>query len=296
MKISILTPTYNRAYILGKLYNSIIKNSNYGVDLEWLIMDDGSTDQTKILVKKWKKENKVKIKYYYQENKGKMLAINNLIHYSNGELIIECDSDDYFTNDAFKIIKEKYEILNRNKDAYALVFIKNNQYGKKIGSELEENKKSTMFELYFKEKAEGDKALVFRSDIRKKYKHKLEKKENFVTEARMYNEIDKQYKIITVNIPIMICEYKNDGYSKNIIDVFKNNPYGYYEYFKQLFSFDFKGISIKKRLYIIKHYILFSWKTKQLKSIIKNIDGVYNKLLIILLCIPGIIKAKLIFK
>lgn len=47
MKISVMTPTYNRGNLLKKLYNSLVQNSGYGIKIEWLIMDDGSTDETK---------------------------------------------------------------------------------------------------------------------------------------------------------------------------------------------------------------------------------------------------------
>ena len=115
MKVSVLTATYNRASFLDKLYNSLLKNSDYGISIEWLIMDDGSVDDTKNIVDRFKeniKEKEIKnleIKYFYQENQGKMVAINNLVEKSSGDLIVDCDSDDYFTHDAFKIIKEEYE-------------------------------------------------------------------------------------------------------------------------------------------------------------------------------------------
>ena len=70
MKLSILTATYNRGELLKKLYDSLIENADYGVKIEWLIMDDGSTDNTKTIVEQFIKENKIEIKYYYQKNQG----------------------------------------------------------------------------------------------------------------------------------------------------------------------------------------------------------------------------------
>ena len=84
-------------------------------------MDDGSVDDTKEVVNRFKENNEKKeiknfeIKYFYQENQGKMVAINNLVEKANGDLIVDCDSDDYFTHDAFKIIKEEYENYMENK-------------------------------------------------------------------------------------------------------------------------------------------------------------------------------------
>ena len=121
MKISILTPTYNRGELLKNLYNSLLENADYGMQVEWLIMDDGSTDGTQEIVENFSKE-KIDIKYFKQENKGKMEAINNLIKYATGELIVDCDSDDYFTKDAFKIVKEEYE--KNTEEIYGLCFLK----------------------------------------------------------------------------------------------------------------------------------------------------------------------------
>lgn len=290
MKISIVTPTYNRESLLPKLYDSIVGNSSYGVEIEieWLIMDDGSTDCTKALVDKWKEEKKIEIKYYFQENQGKMVAINKVIKEATGDLIVECDSDDYFTKNAFEIIRRAWEENKNETDCYAMCFLKYDQDNNNMGNLLK-NKKTTMFDLYFKEGENGEKALVFFSPIRKKYCHKLEKKEKFVTEARMYYQMDLDYKILCINEPIMICEYQEEGYSKNMDKQFKENPYGYYEYFKEILQRDFKGVNFSKRLYVIKHYILFSYLTKQYQS--KVIKNWINKVLYYILLLPGWIKS-----
>lgn len=294
MKISVLTPTYNRANLLKRLYESLIYNSKYDVDIEWLIMDDGSTDNTKKIIQKLISERKINIKYNFQENQGKMVAINNLVEKAEGDFIIECDSDDFFTKDAFKIIKEEYENNKNYTKLYAMCFLKYDTNGKNMGNKFPK-KETTMFDLYFKEGEKGEKALVFFSDVRKKYKHKLENGEKFVTEARMYHEMDLNYNMICINKPIMICEYQEEGYSKNILEQFKKNPYGYYEYFKEILQRDFYGVKFSKRLYVIKHYILFTYLTNN-KNSIKNIEEIQNKILYIILYIPGRLKCKIKFK
>lgn len=297
MKISILTATYNRRNYLNNLYNSLIKNSKYNIYLEWLIMDDGSTDETKNIVNNFISEsnenNYLKIKYFKQENQGKMVAINNLIKYvaEDSTLLIECDSDDYFTSNAIKIIYDNYNSIENKENIYALCFLKNDQNLCNIGSLFKGNNYETnMFNLYFKDGLTGDKLLVYLTNIRKKYKYILEKSENFCTEARMFNEMDKNYNIICFNTPIIICEYLSEGYSKNIKKLFFQNPLGHYEYFKQLLNFNMNGVLFSKRLYIIKHYILFSYLTRQ-KNLLKSVEGFLNKFLIIILYIPGMFKS-----
>lgn len=294
MKISILTPTYNRAKLLNKLYRSLVENAKYDVEIEWLIMDDGSTDDTSGEVEKFIQENKFDIQYYSQENKGKMEAINNLIGYTTGDLIIECDSDDYFKNNAFLTIKKTYNEIDDN--TYALCYLKYDQNECNIGNLFKE-KETTMFDLYFKQGEDGEKVLVYNAKIRKQFSYELENNEKFITEARMYHKMDMQYKIKCFNEPIMICEYQEEGYSKNIIEVFKKNPFGYYQYFKEIFEHDFKGMHFKKRFYAIKHYILFSILiNRSFRESIKQIRGNINKVLFFMAYIPGKVLTKKRFK
>ncbi len=292
MKISILTGTYNRGNLLGNLYRSLIKNSDYGVEIEWLIMNDGSTDNTKEVVREFIEEGKIDIKYNQQENQGKMVAINKLVEQATGELIVDCDSDDYFTNDALKIIKEEFQKTNqeeRKEEIYAKCFLKQKENGDIDGTTFN-NKITTMFDLYFREGATGEKLLVYYSNIRKQFKHEIENNEKFITEARMYHKIDEKYKIQCINKVLQIGEYKADGYTNNNKKIFLNNPYGYFQYFKEILSKNMKGVIFKKRLYAIKHYILFSVLTNK-KIQIKDVKGMLNKILILCLYIPGKIKS-----
>lgn len=292
MKISVITPTYNRKHTLGKLYNSILNNLQCDIEIEWLIMDDGSTDGTEEYIQKFKEEKKFCIKYYKQENQGKMKAINNLVPYADSDFLVECDSDDYFTENAFKTIKNNCILKEK---IYAYVFLKSNEKNEIIGNEFKSNNfKSKMFDLYYKQGINGDKALVYNTKIRKQYKYKIEEGENFSTEARLHHEIDGKYDVLCFNEVVMICKYQEDGYSKNIKNIFKKNPNGYFKFFEEMLKKDFSGVKWEKRIYIIKHYILFKYLSKQKMNLRKT--SFVNKLLIYILYIPGIIKSYVKFK
>ena len=157
--------------------------------------------------------------------------------------------------------------------------------------EINFKKKKQLCLIYILKNGEtGEKAIVFFADVRKQYQYKIENNEKFSTEARMYHEMDLKYKMKCINKPIMICDYKEDGYTKNIQKIFKENPYGHYAYFKEILEkHDMTGVVFTKRLYVIKHYILFSYLTKQYK--IGNIKGMKNKIIYILLFIRGMIKS-----
>jgi len=293
MKLSILTATYNRAGFLEKLYNSIINNLDDKIEIEWLIMDDGSEDNTSEIVKSFINENRINIIYKFQENQGKMVAINNLMEFATGDLIIDCDSDDYFGNNAFKIIREEFEKTSKE-GLYAICFLKQKENGQIDGTSFK-NETSTMFDLYFKEGATGEKGLVYYADVRKQYRHQIENNEKFITEARMYHEMDEKYKIKCVNEPITIGDYQENGYTSNILKTFTSSPYGYLKYFEEILQKDFKGVILNKRLYAIKHYILFLAITNE-KLNLRKVKNLLNKILIIILFIPGKIKSEKFIK
>ena len=119
------------------------------------------------------------------------------------------------------------------------------------------NMESTMFDLYFKQDIGGEKILVFNAEIRKKYKHELEKNEKFVTEARMYHKMDEKYKIVCINKAIEIGEYKEDGYTKNISKTFKSSPNGYFKYFEEIMEKGLNGIKLKKKIFVLRNYYYF---------------------------------------
>ena len=292
MKLSILTATYNRANFLPKLYESIKENLKYNITPEWIIVDDGSIDDTKNIVQSFKDENKVIIKYLYQKNSGKMAAINEAVKMATGDLMVDCDSDDYLVNNSFEIIEKNAEKILNNEKFYGLVFLKSEENEKISGKEFKQKEYiTTMFDLYFKEDIGGEKILVYNSKIRKMYSHQLEHNEKFITEARMYHKMDEKYKLIAINEVIEQGSYIEDGYTKNINKTFKSNPYGYYMYFKELLEKNMKGVKFSKRLYVIKHYMLFSYLTGN-KFNANVIKDVLNKFLYIILYLPGMMKSK----
>ena len=80
----------------------------------------------------------------------------------------------------------------------------------------------------------------------------------FVTEARLHHKMDLKYEVRCFNKPIMICEYKPDGYTKNINKIFKQSPYGYFEYFKEIFHQDMHGVTLKKENVCVQAlYLIF---------------------------------------
>lgn len=235
MKFTVFTPTYNRKDLLKKLYGSLKRQTCK--DFEWVIVDDGSTDGTKEAVEKFSDEKALDIKYFWKENGGKQRAYNFGAEKARGELFICLDSDDeYVENGLETILKywKKYENLKNDAGDYEIAgmgYLSVYPDGKVIGTEFPENElKSTQLEVYSKYGVKGDKGLMFRTEIIKRYPFPVFEGEKFITEAVVYNRICQNYRMIYVNEKIEIKEYQNDGLTAKYNSLLLKNPKGQAHY------------------------------------------------------------------
>ena len=120
--ITIFTPTYNREKELNNLYKSLLKQDFK--DFEWLIVDDGSSDNTKDFIDSIKKDKKIKVNYIYKENGGKQSAYNVGLDNAKGDIFLCIDSDDILTNNALKKINSDFTNIKDNKIA-GIIYLNN---------------------------------------------------------------------------------------------------------------------------------------------------------------------------
>ncbi len=225
MKFTIFTPTFNRKELLGKLYSSL-QNQTYR-DFEWLIVDDGSTDGTEERVKEFINEKKLDIKYFYTENGGKQRAYNFGVDKAEGELFICLDSDDEYVETGLETILKYWEKYKNNNEIAGMGYLSTYPDGKVIGREFPEKEMiSTQFDIYNKYGVKGDKGLMFRTEILKKYPFPVFEGEKFTTEAVVYNRICQKYKMLYVNEKIEIKEYQEDGLTAKYNNLLLRNPKG----------------------------------------------------------------------
>lgn len=226
MKLTIFTPTYNRGYIIENLYRSLQRQTV--TDFEWLVVDDGSSDNTAELFKKWQnEENAFPIRYYYKENGGKHRAINYALDLAEGELFFTVDSDDYLTDDAVEKISAWLESLP--KDINFCGFAGN------LGTAVDNTINTLFSDPYFDGtaldrygKIDGERAMIFFTKIHKQYKYPEFENEKFMTEAVTWNRMAVDgYKMRFYNDIIWIYEYLEDGLTKAGNKLFLNNPRGY---------------------------------------------------------------------
>jgi glycosyltransferase involved in cell wall biosynthesis len=270
--ITVFTPTYNRAYILNQLYESLCRQTEkYFV---WLIVDDGSTDNTKNIVDRWIEENKINIKYYYQSNGGKMSAHNYGVSLTETELFMCVDSDDYLTNDAIEKILKCWTI-NKSESIAGIVALKGITQKRPIGTQMPNVYETTLSDLYNKYKFRGDTTLIFRNEIIKEYPFPQIAGEKFITEKYIYDQIDQRYKLWVLDSICIVCSYLDDGYSKNTLKIIKDNPKGWALFFNQCLKYQ---DNLTDKFDSSFRYVCMSLLSKDIK-IIKKAN---NKALVVL--------------
>ena len=244
MKFTIFTPTFNRKELLEKLYKSLQKQTFK--DFEWLIVDDGSADGTKEKVEEFLSEKKMDIKYYFKENGGKQRAYNFATDKANGELFICLDSDDEYVENGLETILKYWKKYEKNSDIAGMGYLSTYPNREVIGSSFPEKEMiSTQFDIYNKYRVKGDKGLMFRTEIIKKYKFPVFEDEKFITEAVVYNRICEKYKMVYVNEKIEIKEYQEDGLTAKYNNLLLRNPKGQALYHNEINS---QKLSFKQKV------------------------------------------------
>ncbi|AXT59934.1 glycosyltransferase family 2 protein [Aquimarina sp. AD10] len=225
--LTVFTPTYNRAYCLHKCYESLVQQSNQ--DFLWLIIDDGSGDNTKELVESWIKDNKIAIQYHYQENLGMHGGHNAAYRLIETPLNVCIDSDDSIAEGAVQKILDSWQLIKDEPKFAGLVALDEDQDGKLIGTKIPEHiKETTLYDLYNTHGVLGDKKLVYKTEVVKQYPaYPIFKGERFVPLGYLYQLIDQDYKLLPLNEVLCVVEYMTDGSSMNMLKQYRRHPRGF---------------------------------------------------------------------
>lgn len=225
--ISIITPTYNRAGYLTRLKNSLMQQTCD--KFEWIIVDDGSEDNTKEIIEGWGGIS-IPYIYLYKENGGKHTAINYAMPYVNGDFVFFVDSDDYLTEDAIEKITKWTKDIQNNKKIAGVSGTKG--YGKEalIGEYPQKEEEYIECSNLDRRKKHltGDKAEVYKTEILRKYPFPVFEGERFLTESVVWNSIARDgYVLRWYGDIIYICEYLENGLTNNGSKLKMNNFKGY---------------------------------------------------------------------
>ena len=241
MTLTILTPTYNRAEFLNKLYDSLVAQTCS--DFEWLVVDDGSTDDTEKRLAYFTSQNKISIKVIKQVNGGKHRALNNGIKRIESELTFIVDSDDYLPTDAVETIlayhkkytniyninsgERKQSTLNIDDRLCGYSFLRCGEDGSVNTSYFPTDELIDTFQnVRINGGIGGDKAEVFFTSILKQYPFPEFDGERFLPEDIVWMRMSGPYKMVHINKNVYTCEYHENGLTRSGHAMKIHSPHG----------------------------------------------------------------------
>lgn len=288
INISVFTPTFNREKTLPKVFQSLIKQSY--VAFEWIIIDDGSTDNTECLVKSFFDKAPFPIYYYKQSNLGKHVAQNRAVDMAKGELFVPLDSDDTIVPDALGVLwKTWLSIPDEERNEYSGVSCHcMDQYGNRIGSQWPKSPFiSNDLEVTFKYHVTGEKWGAVRTDIMRQIKN-AEVKGHFLDESTIWFRIAQRYQKIYIDRCLRIYEIGQDSVQKRTREseldnaesklyanlIYINEFYGWY------IKYDIKGL-VKRSLKIVYYSSLLGKKLLFRNGIIHQVHPGFCKVIVL---------------
>lgn len=223
--LTIFTPTFDRAYSLHLCYESLCRQTSK--DFTWLIIDDGSTDETRELIEQWQQEGKIPIQYFHQENQGMHGAHNAAYRLIETELNTCIDSDDFLPDDAVEKIVDFWRAHGSN-DVAGIIALDGDFLGRLIGTPLPSDRERITLGDFYSHGGRGDKKLIYRTDIIKSYpEYPQFAGEKYVSLGYKYQLIDQDYELLVMNEPVCYVTYRPDGSTMNMFRQYIRNPQGF---------------------------------------------------------------------
>ena len=291
--LTVFTPAYNRADLLTRCYESMCKQTNK--NFIWMIVDDGSTDNTREISESWVKNTKdFQVIYIYKENGGLHTAYNTAIANIDTELCVCIDSDDFMPNNAVGMILDFWE--KNGSDKYAgIVGLDFDMDGNVIGDMLPDIKSVNLIGLFTGKYniVNGDRTNVVRTELYKKYAPmKVFKGEKNFNPHYMHLQISEEYDVLVLNENLRFVDYQETGMTNSMLKQYRSSPNSFAEIRKLYLSF--KDTSLKFK---IKHSIHLASSCILAKKTMSSIkDNPYKLLSVIALpfgfALSILIKAK----
>lgn len=224
--ITILTPTYNRASLLPRLFDSLLRQTNK--DFEWIVVDDGSTDDTREVVANLKEKcgGAFPMGYVYKANGGKHMAINIGAERARGELLFIADSDDLLTDDALETVANSWHDISDDKSFAGIAGLDiAMDTCEVIGSGLpQEHIDCNAIDIRYRHHVTGDMKEVFRTEVLREFPFPEFAGERFCPEQLVWFRMARRYRLRYINKPIYIADYQPDGITAGITRARMRNP------------------------------------------------------------------------
>lgn len=232
---------------------------------------------------KWQKEANFSIRYIWQENSGKYIALNNGIKEARGEFFINLDSDDYCAPFALEKLKYYWDSIEKKEKFCGVTGLGVDNNGNLVGTKFPENIfDSNQLDIYYKYKIKGDKWGFHKTDILRKFSFPINKEEKFMPESLILNRIALKYKTRYINEKLLIINYRSDGLSANSIKIRMNSPNNSVFYYKEFVNI--MPVPFLWKIRNLINYSRFSFHARI--KIIRQIKGInYIRIKIILIIV-----------
>ena len=224
---TVCTPTFNRGHTLPRVFSSLCAQTFQ--DFEWIVVDDGSTDNTAQLVEQWAHNASFPVRYLRQANMGKHIALNRAVHDARGELFTTVDSDDWLPSHALECLAHHWDILGPDlQSSYAgIVGLCADPNGHVIGSRFPDDVfDSDLLEIRIRYRIRGDKTGAERTDVLRAFPFPSFPGERFLPEAVVHNRIAEHYRSRFVNEVLLIKEYRSEGLTADSATARARSPRG----------------------------------------------------------------------
>lgn len=265
MFLTIITPTYNRAVLLGRLYESLKKQSF--TDFEWIIVDDGSTDNTKQVVEEFVANNTFCVRYLYKRNGGKHTALNVGIKNALGKYIFIADSDDLLLPNCLSTLYEKAALTALNPDLGGMAGINCTIEGKRIGSGLPQATiECSPIDIRYKYRVTGDLSEVFKTSVLQEFPFPEIPGEKFCPEVLVWNRIGQKYKLLYFNQEIYVRDYQQGGLTEKITKIRMKSPIASTTCYAEMVSLK---LPFKEKVKAATNYWRFRFCCKGKKNVAK---------------------------
>ena len=235
------------------------------IDFEWIIVDDGSTDNTKEVVERFVADHTLQVRYVYKRNGGKHTALNVGIKNANGNYILIADSDDLLLPNSLEILYEKSKLVERNPALGGMAGINCSIEGKRIGSGLpKETIECSPIDIRYKYNVIGDLSEVFRTSILREFLFPEYPNEKFCPEVLVWNRIAQKYKLLYFNEAIYVRDYQLGGLTEKITKIRMQSPVASTTCYAEMMSLD---IPFKDKVKAAINYWRFRLCCKSGKSV-----------------------------
>ena len=237
MLITVLTPTYNRAKLLERLYQSLCQQTYQ--DFEWIVVNDGSKDHTDEVVQSYVAEKKINIIYIKQENGGKHRAVNRGVKEAKGELLFIADSDDWLLPNSLETVAEMYQDMANDHLFAGVCGLDVYADGTVIGGGMPQDViDCNAIDIRMIHHVGGDLKEVFKTDVLREIPFPEIEGESFCPEVAVWNRIAKKYKLRYFNKPIYMVEYQPEGITSNITKARMKSPIASTTCYQEMMEFD----------------------------------------------------------